>query len=69
MKGGIANCPKCQKIVKVPGGPEGLFYLLLFAVIAIVLGISAIIFTISIPAGIISLIIGGMTILIFVIAL
>ncbi len=68
MKGGIANCPKCQKIVSVPGGPEGLFYVLLFLGIAVVSGISALFFAVSTKAGIIALAIGCIAILICVIA-
>jgi len=68
MKGGIANCPRCRKIVSVPGGPEGLFYVLLFLGIAVVAGISALFFAVSTKAGIIALTIGCIVILICVIA-
>jgi len=68
MKGGIANCPRCRKIVNVPGGPEGLFYVLLFLGIAVVAGISALFFAITTKAGIIALIIGCIVVLIGVIA-
>ncbi|MHC4230891.1 MAG: hypothetical protein ACYSWW_26615 [Planctomycetota bacterium] len=68
MKGGIANCPRCQKTVNVPGGPEGLFYVLLFAGIAIVAGISALFFAASTTAGLIALAIGCLVILICVLA-
>jgi hypothetical protein len=68
MKGGIANCPRCQKIVKVQGGPECLFYVLLFVGIAIVVGISALFFAVSTKAGLIVLAVGCLAILICVIA-
>ena len=68
MKGGIANCPRCRKIVNVPGGPEGLFYVLLFLGIAVVAGISALFFAISTTSGIIALAAGCLAILICVIA-
>ena len=68
MKGGVANCPRCRKIVDVPGGPEGLFYVLLFVGIAVVAGISALFFAVSPKAGIIALAVGCLAILICVIA-
>jgi hypothetical protein len=68
MKGGIANCPRCRKIVDVPGGPEGLFYVLLFLGIVLVGGISALFFAVSITAGLTALAIGCLAILICVIA-
>jgi hypothetical protein len=68
MKGGIANCPKCRKSVDVPGGPEGLFYVLLFLGILVVGGISALFFAVSMTAGFIALAIGSLFILICVIA-
>ncbi len=68
MKGGIANCPRCRKIVDVPGGPEGLFYVLLFVGIAVVAGISALFFAVSTTAGLIAVAIGCMAILVCVIA-
>ncbi len=68
MKGGIANCPRCRKIVEVPGGPEGLFYVLLFLGIAVVVGISALLFAVSTMAGLIALAIGSLAILICVLA-
>jgi hypothetical protein len=68
MKGGVANCPRCRKIVDVPGGPEGLFYVLLFVGIGVVAGISALFFAVSAKAGIIALAVGCLAILICVIA-
>ena len=68
MKGGIANCPRCRKVVEVPGGPEGLFYVLLFLGIAVVVGISALLFAVSTMAGLIALAIGSLAILICVLA-
>ncbi len=69
MKGGIANCPRCQKSVDVPGGPEGLFYvLLLFLGIVIVGGISALFFAVNKTAGFIALGIGCLIILICVLS-
>lgn len=68
MKGGIANCPKCRKSVNVPGGPEALFYVLLFLGILVVGGISALFFALSKTAGFIALAIGCLIILICVIA-
>ena len=68
MKGGIANCPKCRKSVDVPGGPEGLFYVLLFLGILVVGGISALFFAVNKTAGFIALAIGCLIILICVIA-
>lgn len=68
MKGGIANCPKCRKSVDVPGGPEGLFYVLLFLGILVVGGISALFFAVSMTAGFIALAIGCLIILICVLA-
>ena len=68
MKGGIANCPKCRKSVNVPGGPEGLFYVLLFLGILVVGGISALFFAVNKTAGFIALAIGCLIILICVIA-
>jgi hypothetical protein len=68
MKGGIANCPRCREIVDVPGGPEGLFYVLLFLGIAVVVGISALLFAVSATAGLIVLAIGSLAILICVLA-
>lgn len=68
LKGGIANCPRCRKVVDVPGGPEGPFYVLLFLGIAGVAGISALFFPVSVMAGLIALAIGGLAILICVIA-
>ena len=68
MKGGIANCPICKNSVDVPGGPEGLFYVLLFLGILVVGGISALFFAVSMTAGFIALAIGCLIILIGVIA-
>jgi hypothetical protein len=51
MKGGIANCPRCQQAVDIPGGPEGLFYVLLFIGIAVVVGILALFFAASTKAS------------------
>jgi hypothetical protein len=68
MKGGIANCPKCRKGVNVPGGPEALFYVLLFLGILVVGGISALFFALRMTAGYIALSIGCLIILICVIA-
>jgi hypothetical protein len=68
MKGGIANCPKCKKSVDVPGGPEGLFYVLLFLGIAVVGGISALFFTVNMTAGLIALAIGCLLIVIVVVS-
>lgn len=68
MKGGIANCPKCKKSVDVPGGPEGLFYVLLFLGIIVVGGISALFFAVNTTAGFIALAIGCLIIVIVVIS-
>jgi len=68
LKGGIANCPRCRKIVDVPGGPEGLFYVLLFLGVAVVLGISALFFAVSTTAGLVALALGCLAILIGVLA-
>ncbi len=68
MKGGIANCPRCHKSVDVPGGPEGLFYVLLFIGIVVVGGISALFFAVNTTAGLIALAIGCLTIVIVVIS-
>ena len=68
LKGGIANCPRCRKIVDVPGGPEGLFYVLLFLGVAVVLGISALFFAVSTTAGLVALALGCLGILIGVLA-
>jgi hypothetical protein len=68
MKGGIANCPKCKTSVDVPGGPEGLFYVLLFLGIVVVGGISALFFAVNMTAGLIALAIGCLIIVIGVIS-
>jgi len=68
MKGGIANCPRCQKSVDVPGGPEGLFYVLLFIGIVVVGGVSALFFAVNMTAGFIALGIGCLIILIGVLS-
>ena len=68
MKGGIANCPKCRKNVNIPGGPEALFFVLLFLGILVVGGISALFFALSKTAGFIALAIGCLIILICVLA-
>ncbi len=68
MKSGIANFPKCRKSVNVPGGPEALFYVLLFLGILVVGGISTLFFAMNKTAGFIALAIGCLIILICVIA-
>ncbi len=44
LKGGIANCPACEKAVPVAGGPEPLFWVLLGGAVVAACAISGSVF-------------------------
>jgi hypothetical protein len=69
LKGGVTNCPRCQRAVEVSGGPEAHFWLLLDGGIALVVGLAAVFYAVgSIARAVITLVLGGVVIGICVLA-
>ena len=69
LKGGMANCPRCGKAADVPGGPEGLFWLLLGLGTLVVVLVAACFFAADEWAtGLAVLGVGGLLLLIRVLA-
>lgn len=69
LKGGLTNCPKCGNAVPVPGGPEGLFWMLLGGAVLFFAGIGALVwFTAGAGAGLVALGLGAIVILVGVLA-
>jgi hypothetical protein len=61
LKGGLTNCPSCDKAVQVPGGPEPMFWILFGGGALLVLAIAAMLFFVaeSTLGAVIVLIIGA----------
>ena len=69
LKGGLTNCPSCQKAVTVPGGPEGLFWLLLSMGVIVVIGLSALLAMAGgVVAGVITFLVGATVIAVVLMA-
>ena len=69
LKAGLTNCPRCGKAVRVPGGPEAVFWVLLGLSVAAALGIGGAVWLFAgATAGLVVLGIEGVLIAIVVIA-
>ena len=69
LKGGLTNCPDCNKSVPVPGGPEALFWVLVGLGALATLGSSvALAVALGMAAGVTAGGIGGVILLVLVLA-
>lgn len=69
MKGGMANCPDCQKAVEVAGGPEPLFWFLFGLGGLGILLVSGLLFAAAGPiVGLIGLMVGATILTVLVLA-